>query len=218
MALAPQTANVIRDNKEVTLDISEVNVGDIIVVRPGETVAVDGIIVEGKSVVDQSSITGESIPVSKEVGDEVISATINKHGSFKFKASKVGEDTTISQIINLVNEANDTKAPIAMMADKVASVFVPVVIIISILTFVLWSIFTKDYEFALNLMIAVLVISCPCALGLATPMAIMVSTGKSAELGLLFKSAESLENLYKTDAILLDKTGTITAGKPVSTK
>ncbi|MDU5149420.1 heavy metal translocating P-type ATPase [uncultured Anaerococcus sp.] len=217
MELAPQTANVIRDNKEVTLDISEINVGDIIVVRPGETVAVDGIVVEGKTIVDQSSITGESIPVSKEVGDEVISATINKHGSFKFKASKVGEDTTISQIINLVNEANDTKAPIAMMADKVAAVFVPVVIAISILTFVLWSIFTKDYEFALNLMIAVLVISCPCALGLATPMAIMVSTGKSAELGLLFKSAESLENLSKTDAILLDKTGTITAGKPVVT-
>ena len=217
MELAPQTANVIRDNEEVTLDISEINVGDIIVVRPGETVAVDGIVVEGKSIVDQSSITGESIPVSKEVGDEVISATINKHGSFKFKASKVGEDTTISQIINLVNEANDTKAPIAMMADKVAAVFVPVVIAISILTFVLWSIFTKDYEFALNLMIAVLVISCPCALGLATPMAIMVSTGKSAELGLLFKSAESLENLYKTDAILLDKTGTITAGKPIVT-
>ena len=217
MELAPQTANVIRDNKEVALDISEINVGDIIVVRPGETVAVDGIVVEGKSIVDQSSITGESIPVSKEVGDEVISATINKHGSFKFKASKVGEDTTISQIINLVNEANDTKAPIAMMADKVAAVFVPVVIAISILTFVLWSIFTKDYEFALNLMIAVLVISCPCALGLATPMAIMVSTGKSAELGLLFKSAESLENLYKTDAILLDKTGTITAGKPIVT-
>lgn len=217
MELAPQTANVIRDNKEVTLDISEIKVGDIIVVRPGETVAVDGIVVEGKSIVDQSSITGESIPVSKEAGDEVISATVNKHGSFKFKASKVGEDTTISQIINLVNEANDTKAPIAMMADKVAAVFVPVVIIISILTFVLWSIFTKDYEFALNLMIAVLVISCPCALGLATPMAIMVSTGKSAELGLLFKSAESLENLYKTDAILLDKTGTITAGKPVVT-
>lgn len=217
MELAPQTANVIRDNKEVTLDISEIKVGDIIVVRPGETVAVDGIVVEGKSIVDQSSITGESIPVSKEAGDEVISATVNKHGSFKFKASKVGEDTTISQIINLVNEANDTKAPIAMMADKVAAVFVPVVIIISILTFVLWSIFTKDYEFALNLMIAVLVISCPCALGLATPMAIMVSTGKSAELGLLFKSAESLENLYKTDAILLDKTGTITSGKPVVT-
>lgn len=217
MDLAPQKANVIRDNKEVSLDVDQINIGDIVVVRPGEAIPVDGIIVEGRSLVDQASITGESIPVSKNIGDEVISATINKQGSFKFKAKKVGEDTTIAQIINLVNEANDTKAPIAMLADKVAAVFVPVVIAIAAITFIAWSVLTKDYEFALNLMIAVLVISCPCALGLATPMAIMVSTGKSAEMGLLFKSAESLENLYKTDTILLDKTGTITEGNPVVT-
>ena len=157
------------------------------------------------------------MPVNKNVGDEVISATINKQGSFKFSATRVGQDTTISQIINLVNEANETKAPIAKMADKISAVFVPAVIVISIITFIAWYYFTKDFEFALNLMISVLVISCPCALGLATPMAIMVATGKSAELGLLFKNAESLENLHKVDTILLDKTGTITEGRPVVT-
>lgn len=217
MDLAPKTANIIRDDKELTIGVEEIKVGDIIVVRPGEAIPVDGIITEGKSLVDQAAITGESMPVSKKVGDAVISATINKQGSFKFKANRVGEDTTISQIINLVNEANETKAPIARLADKVAGIFVPLVVIIAILTFAFWSLTTRNYEFALNLMIAVLVISCPCALGLATPMAIMVATGKSAELGLLFKNAESLENLHKTNVILLDKTGTITEGKPVVT-
>ena len=191
--------------------------GDIVLVRPGEAIPVDGIIIEGSSLVDQSAITGESIAVNKGIGDEVISASINKQGSFKFKASRVGEDTTISQIISLVNDANETKAPIARIADKVAAIFVPLVIVIAIATFVIWTLASKNIEFALNLMIAVLVISCPCALGLATPMAIMVATGKSAQLGLLFKNAESLENLHKTNTILLDKTGTITEGKPVVT-
>ena len=217
MDLAPEKARVIRNNKEVEIGTEEIVKNDIIVIRPGERIPVDGKIIEGSSIVDEAAITGESIPVSKNVGDEVISATINKQGSFKFKATRVGEDTTLSQIINLVNEANETKAPIAKLADKISAIFVPAVIIISLITFIAWYIFTKDFEFALNLMISVLVISCPCALGLATPMAIMVATGKSAELGLLFKNAESLENLHKVDTILLDKTGTITEGKPVVT-
>lgn len=217
MDLAPEKARVIRNNKEVEIGTEEIVKNDIIIVRPGERIPVDGKIIEGSSIVDEAAITGESIPVSKNIGDEVISATINKQGSFKFKATRVGEDTTLSQIINLVNEANETKAPIAKLADKISAVFVPAVIVISLLTFIVWYIFTKDFEFALNLMISVLVISCPCALGLATPMAIMVSTGKSAELGLLFKNAESLENLHKVDTILLDKTGTITEGRPVVT-
>ncbi|MDO4661562.1 MAG: heavy metal translocating P-type ATPase [Tissierellia bacterium] len=214
MKLTPKTANIIRDGEEISVNVSNINKGDIIVVRPGESIAVDGRIVEGSSLVDESVITGESIPVEKSKGDEVISATINKQGSFKFVAEKVGEDTTISKIIELVNDANETKAPIARLADKIAGIFVPTVIVISIVTFVVWMIARGEVEFALNMAISVLVISCPCALGLATPVAIMVSTGKSAELGLLFKNAESLENLHKIDTILLDKTGTITSGKP----
>ena len=212
--LAPKKAIVIRDGQEETLDVSDINQGDIVFIKPGDSIPVDGKIIEGSSLVDESAITGESIPVSKTVGDQVISATINKEGSFKFQATHVGEDTTLAQIINLVNDANETKAPIAKMADKISAVFVPAVIVISILTFIIWMILGADFEFALNLMISVLVISCPCALGLATPMAIMVATGKSAELGLLFKNAEALENLHKVDTILLDKTGTITEGKP----
>ena len=214
MDLAPSKARVIRDDKEIEIDSADINIGDTVVIRPGDRIPVDGEIIEGSSLVDEAAITGESIPISKNVGDDVISATINKQGSFKFKATRVGDDTTLSQIINLVNEANESKAPIAKLADKISSVFVPAVIIIAIITFSLWYLFTKDFEFALNLMISVLVISCPCALGLATPMAIMVSTGKSAELGLLFKNAESLENLHKVDTVLLDKTGTITEGRP----
>lgn len=217
MDLSPERARVIRNDKEIEIDTEDIAKGDILIIRPGERIPVDGEIIEGSSLVDESAITGESMPVNKNVGDEVISATINKQGSFKFSATRVGQDTTISQIINLVNEANETKAPIAKMADKISAVFVPAVIVISIITFIAWYYFTKDFEFALNLMISVLVISCPCALGLATPMAIMVATGKSAELGLLFKNAESLENLHKVDTILLDKTGTITEGKPVVT-
>lgn len=215
--LAPKKATRIVDGRQEIVDVDQINKGDIILIKPGDSIPVDGVIVEGSSVVDESAITGESIPVTKSIDDQVVTATINKDGSFKFKATAVGEDTTLSQIINLVNEANETKAPIAKMADKISAVFVPVVIIISILTFAIWMLLGYDFEFALNLMIAVLAISCPCALGLATPMAIMVSTGKSAELGLLFKNAESLENLHKVDTILLDKTGTITEGKPVVT-
>lgn len=217
MDLAPKTAKVIKNGEETEVAIEEIEIGDTIVVRPGEAIPVDGTVTNGSSLVDQSAITGESIPVNKNPGDEVISASINKQGSFQFRANRVGENTTISQIISLVNEANETKAPIARLADKIAAIFVPLVIVIAILTFAIWAYISKDFEFALNLMIAVLVISCPCALGLATPMAIMVATGKSAELGLLFKNAESLENLHKIDSILLDKTGTITEGKPVVT-
>ena len=217
MDLSPDKANIIRDGEEITIDTADIKKGDVVVIRPGNRIPVDGVIIEGSSLVDEAAITGESIPITKEVGDEVISATINKQGSFKFEATRVGEDTTLSQIINLVNEANETKAPIAQLADKISAIFVPAVILISILTFIGWYFYSKDFEFALNLMISVLVISCPCALGLATPMAIMVATGKSAQIGLLFKNAESLENLHKVDTILLDKTGTITEGKPVVT-
>lgn len=217
MSLTPDRARVIRNNKEVEISTEDTVKDDIIIIRPGERIPVDGVIIEGSSIVDESAITGESIPISKNIGDDVISATINIQGSFKFKATRVGEDTTLAQIISLVNEANETKAPIAKLADKISAIFVPAVILISIVTFIGWYSYTKNFEFALNLMISVLVISCPCALGLATPMAIMVATGKSAELGLLFKNAESLENLHKVDAILLDKTGTITEGRPVVT-
>ena len=214
MDLAPKKARVLKNNQEVEVLVEDLKKGDLILVRPGESIAVDGIIKEGSSLVDEAAITGESMPVNKNIGDEVISATINKQGSFVFEATKVGEDTTLSKIIELVNDANETKAPIAKLADKISAIFVPAVIVISILTFITWMFLGYGFEFSLNLAISVLVISCPCALGLATPMAIMVSTGKSAQFGLLFKNAESLENLHKVDTILLDKTGTITEGKP----
>lgn len=214
MDLAPKKARILVDGNENEIPVEDLKKGDLILVRPGESIAVDGIIKEGSSLVDESAITGESIPVNKNVGDEVISATINKQGSFVFEALKVGEDTTLSKIIELVNEANESKAPISKLADKISAIFVPTVIIISIITFIIWMMLGYGFEFSLNLAISVLVISCPCALGLATPMAIMVATGKSAEYGLLFKNAESLENLHKVDTILLDKTGTITEGKP----
>lgn len=214
MNLAPKTAKVLVDGVQKEVSVDDLNKGDLIVVRPGESIPVDGIIKEGSSLVDESAITGESMPINKNIGDEVISATINNQGTFTFKATKVGEDTTLAQIIELVNDANETKAPIAKMADKISAIFVPTVIAIAIVTFIVWMALGYGFEFALNLAISVLVISCPCALGLATPMAIMVSTGKSAEYGLLFKNAESLENLHKVDTILLDKTGTITEGKP----
>lgn len=215
--LAPKQATIIKDNEEIVVSVDQIKKGDIVLIKPGDSIPVDGKIIEGSSLVDESAITGESIPIAKNIDDRVISATINKQGSFKFIATEVGDDTTLSQIINLVNEANETKAPIARIADKIAAIFVPAVIIISIITFIIWKIMGYSFEFALNMMISVLVISCPCALGLATPMAIMVATGKSAELGLLFKNAEALENLHKVDSILLDKTGTITNGKPIVT-
>ena len=215
--LAPKQATIIKDNEEIVVSVDQIEKGDIVLIKPGDSIPVDGKVIEGSSLVDESAITGESIPIAKNINDRVISATINKQGSFKFIATEVGDDTTLSQIINLVNEANETKAPIARIADKIAAIFVPTVIIISIITFIIWKILGYNFEFALNMMISVLVISCPCALGLATPMAIMVATGKSAELGLLFKNAEALENLHKVDSILLDKTGTITNGKPIVT-
>ena len=212
--LAPKTATVIREGKEIELSLEEIVVGDIIAVKPGGSIPVDGIVVEGSSSVDQSSITGESIPVEKTINDNVVSGTINKNGYLKMRATKVGDNTTLSQIIKLVEEASNSKAPISKIADKVSSIFVPTVITIAILTVIIWIFAGKNFEFAWSMGIAVLVISCPCALGLATPVAIMVGTGKGAENGILVKSAESLELLHLVDTVVLDKTGTITEGKP----
>ncbi len=215
--LAPKTAAVIRDGEELIIPVEEVAVDDIIAVRPGQSIPVDGIIIEGSSAVDQSALTGESIPVEKHAGDTVIGATINKTGYFKFKARKVGEDTTLAQIIKLVEDAGASKAPIAKLADKISGIFVPFVIGIAVLATVIWLISGETFEFALSIGIAVLVISCPCALGLATPVAIMVSTGKGAMNGILIKSAEALETAHKINTVVLDKTGTVTEGKPVVT-
>lgn len=212
--LAPRTAVVIRDGREVTIPSEQVKAGDILVIRPGESIPVDGTVTEGYGYVDQAAITGESIPVEKKRGDTVISATINRNGTFRFRASKVGEDTTLSQIIRLVDEAGNSKAPIARLADKVSGIFVPAVILIAVLTAFVWMLAGENFEFALSNAIAVLVISCPCALGLATPVAIMVGTGKAAEYGILVKSAQSLEQLHSIDTVILDKTGTITTGHP----
>lgn len=214
MSLSPKTANVIRDGKEITVDIDDVSVGDVFVVRPGESVPVDGIVIDGESAVDESVLTGESLPVDKTIDDKVTSATINKSGFLKCKATRVGEDTTLAQIINLVSDASATKAPIAKLADRVSGVFVPTVIAIAIITFIVWLIVPKPFGYALSRAISVLVISCPCALGLATPVAIMVGNGKGAKNGILFKTAVSLEEAGKTQIVVLDKTGTITEGKP----
>lgn len=212
--LAPKSATVIRDGKEILVSSSEVLQGDIVAIKPGQKIPVDGKIVSGIGYVDQSTITGESIPVEKHPGDMVISATLNQNGSFKFEALKVGDDTTLAQIIRLVDEAGNSKAPIARLADKVSGVFVPIVIAIAIVTAAVWLILGQSFEFALSNAISVLVISCPCALGLATPVAIMVGTGKAASQGILIKSAQSLETLHSIDTIVLDKTGTITSGRP----
>ena len=212
--LAPKTAIVLRDGKEIELNLEEIVVGDIISIKPGGSIGVDGEIIEGSSSIDQSSITGESIPVEKTVGDKVVSGTINKNGYLKIKATKVGNDTTLSQIIKLVEEASNSKAPISRLADKVSGIFVPIVICIAILATIFWILQGQSFEFALSIGIAVLVISCPCALGLATPVAIMVGTGKGAQNGILIKSAESLEILHSVNTVVLDKTGTVTEGKP----
>lgn len=217
MDLAPKTATVIRDGLEVEIPVEDVAIGDIVVVRPGQSIPVDGVITEGNSSVDQSALTGESIPVEKNPGDKVIAATINKSGYFRFEAQKVGDDTTLAQIIQLVEEAGNSKAPIARLADKISGVFVPIVIGIALLSTIIWLLLGHPFEFALSIGIAVLVISCPCALGLATPVAIMVGTGKGAENGILIKSAEALETAHNIKTVVLDKTGTITAGKPVVT-
>ncbi len=214
MNLAPKVALVIRDGKEVEVSIEEVVKGDIIVVKPGQSVPVDGKIVSGSSLLDESALTGESIPVEKKVGDTVTGASMNKTGYFQMEATRVGNDTTLSQIIQLVEEASSSKAPIAKLADKISGIFVPIVIGIAIVATIIWLLLGASIEFALSIGIAVLVISCPCALGLATPVAIMVGTGKGAENGILIKSAESLETAHLIETVVLDKTGTITEGKP----
>ncbi len=215
--LAPKTVTVVRDGVEQVIDAADVEKGEIFLVKPGESVAVDGIVLEGKSSFDESAITGESIPVLKQEGDTIVSASMNKSGLIRAKATKVGEDTTIAQIIRLVEEASSSKAPIAKMADKIAGIFVPTVITIALITGIIWLISGATFEFAMSTAIAVLVISCPCALGLATPVAIMVGTGKGAENGILIKSGDALETAHQIDTVVLDKTGTITQGKPVVT-
>ncbi len=212
--LAPKAATVIRDGQEVEIPVAELAEGDIVVIRPGQSIPVDGVIIEGSSAVDESALTGESIPVAKTVGDKVISATINKAGAFRFRATRIGDDTTLAQIIRLVEEAGASKAPIAKLADKISAVFVPVVIAIALVSFGVWLLLGYSFEFALTTAVAVLVISCPCALGLATPVAIMVGTGQGALHGVLIKSAEALETAHSVDTVVLDKTGTITEGKP----
>lgn len=214
MDLAPKTATVLRDGAEIDIPVEDVRVGDRIVVRPGEAIAVDGVIVEGASAVDESALTGESLPIDKTVGDKVAAATINRSGAFVFEAQRVGEDTTLAQMIRLVEEASASKAPISKLADKVAAIFVPTVITLALISAAVWLIVTGSVTSALTAGISVLVISCPCALGLATPVAIMVGTGKGAENGVLVKSAEALELLQSVDTIVLDKTGTLTEGKP----
>ena len=208
MDLRPKTATIIRDDQEITIPVDQVCVGDVVVVRSGDSIPVDGTILSGRCAVDQSAITGESVPVEKNAGDKVVAATINTDGFVKIRADKVGEDTTFSQIIRLVSESGGSKAPIARLADKVAGVFVPVIMAIALLSFVIWYLLGNGVEFAMNIAISVLVISCPCALGLATPVAIMVGTGRGAHMGVLFKNANALENLHKIDTVVLDKTGT----------
>ena len=216
--LAPKTATVVADDgTETAVDVDAILPGQVLRVRPGESIPVDGVVLEGASAVDESALTGESIPVEKTAGDTVNAATVNRTGSFTFRATRVGADTSLAKIIQLVEDANATKAPIARLADKVAGVFVPVVFVISAVTFVVWMALTSDVNEALTSAVAVLVISCPCALGLATPVAIMVGTGKGAEMGILFKSAEALENLRSVGTVVLDKTGTVTRGKPAVT-
>ena len=214
MDLSPKTAAVIRDGVETEISVEDVRVGDIVVVRSGGSIPVDGTVLEGRGSVDQSALTGESVPVEKLPGDTVAAATINTEGFLKFRADKVGEDTTLAQVIRMVEEAGGSKAPIARLADKIAGVFVPIVMVIAAVTFAVWMALGYGLEFSLNCAISVLVISCPCALGLATPVAIMVGTGRGAQMGVLFKNAEALENLHHIDTVVLDKTGTLTTGKP----
>mgnify|MGYP003290750091 CR=1 FL=1 len=217
MNLAPKTATVIKNGKEIRIPVSQVVKGDIFVVRPGESIPVDGIVLDGTSAVDESALTGESIPIDKSAGDSLSAATINQSGFIKCEAVKVGEDTAISQIIKTVSEASASKAPIAKIADKVSGIFVPVVISIAVITFIIWMIAGETAGFALARAVSVLVISCPCALGLATPVAIMVGSGMGAKNGILFKNAASLETAGKVNIVVLDKTGTVTNGTPVVT-
>ena len=217
MKLAPKTANILRDNQEVNVSIEEVHIDDIFVVRPGENIPVDGVIIEGNTAINESALTGESIPVDKDVGDLVSAATLNQSGFIKCKVTRVGQDTTLSQIIQMVSDAAATKAPIAKIADKVAGVFVPAVMIVAAITFVIWLLVGAEFSFSLSRGIAVLVVSCPCALGLATPVAIMVGNGMGARKGILFKTSAAIEESGRTQIVLLDKTGTITKGQPLVT-
>ena len=219
VGLQPRTARVVKDGHDIDIPIADVKVGDVIVVRPGERIPVDGVVIEGRSAVDESMISGEPIPVTKQDGDEVIGATINTTGSFTFRATRVGKDTVLAQIIKLVEEAQGSKAPIQRLADVIASYFVPAVIGIAVVTFLVWFLFGPQpaFNYALLSLVAVLIIACPCALGLATPTAIMVGTGKGAENGVLIRSAEALETAQRVDAVVLDKTGTLTEGRPVVT-
>ncbi|MFH1785589.1 MAG: heavy metal translocating P-type ATPase [Candidatus Micrarchaeota archaeon] len=214
MGLSPKTAIVLRNKKEMEIPIADVIVGDIIIVKPGEKIPVDGTIIEGNSAVDESMITGESIPIEKNIKSKVIGGSINKHGSFKFKAEKIGQNTVLAQIVKLVEDAQGSKADIQRFADTISAVFVPIVIIIAIATFAIWYLVGQTISFALVAAVSVLVIACPCALGLATPTAIMVGTGIGAQKGILIKNAEALETMHKINAIIFDKTGTITEGKP----
>lgn len=214
MNLAPKTARILLNNQEMIIPVEEVEPGAIILVRPGERIPVDGVIIDGHSSVDESMLTGESMPVEKTIGDKVVGASINKNGFLKFRATRVGKDTVLAQIIKLVEEAQGSKAPIAKLADIIASYFVPVVMIIALVSFIIWLLAGRSFVFSLTIFISVLVIACPCALGLATPTAIIVGTGKGAEYGVLIKGGEALEALQRVDAVVFDKTGTITEGKP----
>lgn len=217
MGLAPKTAIVIHDGVGMTIPIEEVEIGDIILVRPGEKIPVDGEVIEGRTSIDESMLTGESIPVEKNPGSRVVGATINKNGTIKFKATKIGKDTVLAQIIKLVEEAQETKAPIAKLADVISGYFVPIVMAIALIAGIAWYISGQTMIFSLTIFVSVLVIACPCALGLATPTAIMVGTGKGAEHGILIKGGDALETTHKIQTIVFDKTGTITEGKPVVT-
>lgn len=217
MDLAPKTARVIRGDAEIDIPVEQVAIGDVIIVRPGESIPVDGTVIDGQSTVDESMLTGESLPVDKNVGDTVVGATINKLGTFSFKAEKVGSDTALSQVIRMVEQAQGSKAPIQKIADKVSGIFVPIVIGIAVLTLVGWWLYSGDFQHSLINAVSVLVIACPCALGLATPTAIMVGTGKGAENGILIKGGEHLERTCEITSIVLDKTGTITHGRPTVT-
>ncbi|MEL7674581.1 MAG: heavy metal translocating P-type ATPase, partial [Chloroflexota bacterium] len=214
MGLRAKTARVVRDGAETDIPVEDVRVGEIVLVRPGEKIPVDGVVIDGRSAVDESMITGESLPVDKAPGDTVIGATINRQGMLKFEATKVGRETALAQIIRLVEQAQGSKAPIQRLADRVSAIFVPMVVTIALVTFAIWIGVTGEFTPSLVRMIAVLVIACPCAMGLATPTAIMVGMGKGAENGILFKSSEALERAHKLTAIVLDKTGTLTRGEP----
>ena len=214
MNIAPKEGTVLRDGKEIKISIDDIVENDVVIVKAGDKIPVDGVIISGNASVDESMLTGESLPVEKKVNDNVVGGTINQSGYIKFRATKIGKDTVLSRIIELVKNAQNSKAPAQRLADIVSKYFTIVVLVLAIISFVAWFIATKEFTFSLTIFVSVLVIACPCALGLATPIAIMVSTGKGASLGILFKDATSLETLSKINTIVFDKTGTLTVGKP----